>query len=235
MKFLLPVFLIAFLFFLNRTYAYYYDYIGDHYLKAPGQTVLKEKEGRHGFVVLGDSLMAGVGATSGQSSLGSLLYQSNGKKNELEFLNFAVSGATADDVLKQQLPEALGSRPQVIFLLVGVNDIHNYTPEKEFEENYRLIVNGLTAIPEVKLTLINIPYLGSSSILIPPWNLYIDLKTKQYNSIVSNVAKEKNLKLIDLYKLSREKFLEPSDLYSQDQFHPSDRGYALWADYINAN
>lgn len=204
-------------------------------MKTPAQTVLTEKNDKPGFVVMGDSLMAGVGATNGQSSLGSLLYQSNGKKNELEFLNLAVSGATANDVLKQQLPEALGSRPQVVFLLVGVNDIHNYTPKKEFEKNYRLIVNGLTAVPDLKLTLINVPYLGSSSILVPPWNLYIDLKTKQYNSIISNIAKEKNLKLIDLYKLSRDKFIEKSDLYSEDQFHPSDKGYYLWAEYINAN
>lgn len=234
MKFLLPIFFIAIFLYLNRTYAYYFDYIGEHYQTAPAQTILREEDEKPGFVALGDSLMAGVGAGSGGESLGLLLYKAKGENEDLEFQNLAVAGATAKVTLKEQLPQALQSRPQTAFLLTGINDVHNFTSEQEFEKNYREIVNGLTQTGS-QLTLINIPYLGSNSILLPPWNLYMDFKTKQLNTVIGKIAKEKNLKVVDLYKLSREKFIEPSSLYSEDQFHPTDKGYALWSEYINAN
>lgn len=233
MKYLLPVFLIVIFLYLNRAYAYYFDYIGEHYQTAPAQTVLTEEE-KPGFIVFGDSLMVGVGVSAEGESLGALLYRAKGENEELEYFNLAVVGATVKKVLMEQLPVALEAHPKTVFLLVGINDVHNFTAEKEFEDNYRRVVDGLVS-EGAQITLINIPYLGSNSILLPPWNLYLDFKTKQFNGIIGKIAKEKNLKVIDLYKLSREKFIEPSNLYSEDQFHPSDKGYALWSDYINAN
>ena len=234
MKFLLPVLIIALVLLLNRTYAYYYDYIKDHFQKAPAQTILSEKDENSSFIALGDSLMVGVGTGEGDESLGLLLYKAKIGNKALKYVNLAIPGSTIKQVLKEQLPRALQSRPKIVWLLAGINDVHDFTPKKEFEKDYRLIVDGLIASGG-QITLINIPYLGSSSILLPPWNLFMDFQTKQYNAIIDKIAREKGLKMADLYKLSREKFIDSSDLYSGDLFHPSGRGYILWSDYINAN
>jgi|SRR3989344_1082351 len=234
MKFLWLILIILLSVYLNRTYAYYYDYIGDHYQKAPAQTILRGEDIKPGFVLLGDSLMAGVGVSAEGENLGLLLYKVKGETKNLEYFNLAFAGATAENVLKQQLPEALKAQPREVTLLVGINDAHDFTADKDFEQNYRQIVDGLIA-SSAQITLINIPYLGSSSILLPPWSLFMEIRTRQLNSIIDKIAKENNLKLVDLYKLSRERFVNPSELYSEDQFHPSDEGYALWSDYINAN
>lgn len=177
--------------------------------------------------------MDGVGASSEQTSLSYMLYKSLDSKGEMDLINLAVPGAKVNDVLTDQLPVALQENPQDVVILIGINDVHDRTPLKSFEKDYRGIITELTSKTSAKTTLVNIPYLGSDLILLPPWNLYMDIKTKQYNEIIAGLAKEKNLKLVNLYDLSKDKFTKSSNLYSKDQFHPSEEGYGLWVKLIN--
>ncbi|WP_166023900.1 SGNH/GDSL hydrolase family protein [Streptomyces chilikensis] len=74
------------------------------------------------FVALGDSLTEGVGDPVGRGRRGwaALLAQSLGGR--AEFANLAVSGALTRDVADRQLPVALELRPDLVSVVVGVND-----------------------------------------------------------------------------------------------------------------
>lgn len=173
--------------------------------------------------------MSGVGASSEKQSFGYLLHQTLDSENKTDFINLAVPGAKIRNVLANQLPQVIEDKPKEIAILVGINDVHDRTEIKNFEKEYTQLVKNLKSGTQANITLFNVPYLGSDKILLPPWNFYMDLKTRQYNQVIAKIAKGYDLKLIDLYKMSRENFVKSSKLYSEDQFHPSDEGYKLWA------
>ncbi|MCX4593471.1 SGNH/GDSL hydrolase family protein [Streptomyces sp. NBC_01549] len=78
------------------------------------------------FVALGDSLTEGVGDPVGEAWRGwaALLVAglSDGPDRSVEFTNLAVSGAQTRDVLERQTPAALALRPDVVSVVIGVND-----------------------------------------------------------------------------------------------------------------
>ncbi|CAL9395278.1 hypothetical protein SUDANB176_01345 [Streptomyces sp. enrichment culture] len=75
------------------------------------------------FVALGDSLTEGVGDRVGGAWRGwaALLAESLGPE-PARFTNLAMSGAQTRDVLEGQLPAALALRPDLVSVVVGVND-----------------------------------------------------------------------------------------------------------------
>jgi lysophospholipase L1-like esterase len=77
------------------------------------------------FAALGDSLTEGVGDPVGDTWRGwaALLADGLGPTGApAEFTNLAVSGAQTRDVLERQTPAALALRPDVVSVVIGVND-----------------------------------------------------------------------------------------------------------------
>ncbi|GAA3879673.1 SGNH/GDSL hydrolase family protein [Streptomyces lannensis] len=82
------------------------------------------------FVALGDSLTEGVGDPVGDSWRGwaALLAGGLAPAHALaEFTNLSFSGAQTRDVLERQTPDALDLRPDVVSVVIGVNDTLRYT------------------------------------------------------------------------------------------------------------
>ncbi|MET7680972.1 SGNH/GDSL hydrolase family protein [Streptomyces sp. NPDC005423] len=75
------------------------------------------------FVALGDSLTEGVGDPVGAGWRGWAALLAGGLAAEsVDFTNLAVSGAQTRDVLERQTPAALALRPDVVSVVIGVND-----------------------------------------------------------------------------------------------------------------
>ncbi|KKD04159.1 SGNH/GDSL hydrolase family protein [Streptomyces sp. WM6386] len=74
------------------------------------------------FVALGDSLTEGVGDPVGEGWRGWAALLADGLGESVEFTNLAVSGSQTRDVLERQLPAGLALRPDVVSVVVGVND-----------------------------------------------------------------------------------------------------------------
>ncbi|EST21354.1 SGNH/GDSL hydrolase family protein [Streptomyces roseochromogenus] len=77
------------------------------------------------FVALGDSLTQGVGDPAGDGWRGwaALLAPSLADTADgVRFTNLAVSGAQTRDVMERQTPAALELRPDVVSVVIGVND-----------------------------------------------------------------------------------------------------------------
>lgn len=74
------------------------------------------------FVALGDSLSEGVGDPVDGGWRGWAALLADGLAESVEFTRLAVSGAQTRDVLERQMPVGLGLRPDVVSVVVGVND-----------------------------------------------------------------------------------------------------------------
>ncbi|MEU2584852.1 SGNH/GDSL hydrolase family protein [Streptomyces avermitilis] len=77
------------------------------------------------FVALGDSLTEGVGDPVGDTWRGWAALLADGlapADAPAEFTNLAVSGAQTRDVLERQTPAGLALRPDIVSVVIGVND-----------------------------------------------------------------------------------------------------------------
>ena len=106
-------------------------------------------------MALGDSTGLGVGATEGggyPERLGRLL-------PALRLQNLCESGATTADVLADQVPEALRTRPRLITLGAGINDVGLQLPDDAFAVNLEEIVVRLRKLG-APIAIANIPDLA---------------------------------------------------------------------------
>lgn len=220
--------------YLNRSYAYFYDFLGQNHLVPP----LYEKTLVLGnrpnlptikYLALGDSLTAGVGVADYKNSYPYLIAQKLSFKSNVKLINLARSGDTSKDVIGSQLSKVLPEKPDLITLLIGVNDIHNLVSLKTFEDNLTRIVKTLKQT-NAKIYLLSIPYLGSDKIVYFPYNFILDFRTRQFNSVIKKVAADFKVNYTDLYYLNK-----PGNFYSPDQFHPDASGYKEWSKIINVN
>lgn len=241
MRYLLIILVVlSTILYLNRAYAYFYDYQGDHFILNPMYPSVAEFKNQKDsepikIVTLGDSLMTGTGSTSQDKSLAFLIAKKLSSEKSVTLVNLSRPGVGVEDVLERQVPEAIIEKPQLIVLMIGINDVHNKVPENVFKKDYQAILDQLSVNTIAKISIVNIPLLGSSKILYFPWQIINKMETQKFNTIIDELAYSKSLKVIALNPIFNEQFKKSSELYSIDEFHPSDKGYALWADYINEN
>ena len=227
--------------YLNRAYAFIYSKF--QLVQPPAvrdymtERTLTEKSQLLTYVALGDSLTSGVGASSVSSTLPALLAEKISAKKGLMVVvkNLGMPGATSFDLLTGQVLDAAQYNPEIIMLFIGTNDMHNFVPLQKFKSNLSVAISALQQSTQADIYLINLPYLGAKDLILSPYNLYFEAELKKYNTIVSEVAQATGVKLIDLYSVSEKPLKADPNLYCPDRFHPSDRGYALWADLIYGN
>lgn len=236
--FLITVLIIGI--YLNRTYAYFYNYQGSHFIANPDypSSHLFQKSDKFEtkkLAFLGDSLMRGTGSTKEENSLPYLIASNLAQDQNIEMHNFSHPGVGINDVYERQLPEVLKLQPNYVILMIGTNDVHNKVSISTFNDLYRETLNRLLSETNAQVSVVNIPLIGSNRILVKPWDLVLDSHIQEFNKVIaSHIPGKRDVKLIDLYSQFENKFIESSDLYAVDEFHPSDKGYSIWASYINS-
>jgi len=235
------LFLIAVI-YLNRAYAHIYNHIDNMGLKEVNSQKTMEIANNEAasstlvYVALGDSLSAGVGASSYEESfpyiLGSYLA---GNDYRLTLENLAVPGARTEYLASTLVPEALAADPDIVTLLIGINDIHGQVGLKQFRENYDSILNRLTNESKAQIYVINLPYIGAPNLLLPPYRAFFDLEARRYNKAIEELCLRYGVPYLDLYSKTEGLFKENGPHYSPYFFHPSAEGYRIWADLIYAD
>jgi len=214
--------------------------IGQVNLKSPYATqwlVLENPQGKGKvkYVVLGDSLGAGVGAQSVEETYPYLVAKKlSADYQQVELVNLAVPGAVSDDVLNNQLKPALAENPDYVSLLIGINDIHNVVSLADFNRNYQNILETLENKTKAKVVVINLPYLGSKTAVRFPFSVILDRITQEFNGVISSLVDQNNPRfvLVDLYSVTNNAQTQPT-YYARDNFHPSGAGYTFWSKTIN--
>ena len=152
------------------------------------------------------------------------------------FFNYGVSGNRSVDIYAQIKGRCWNNNPDVVSLLVGVNDVwhelenKNGVDTERFYTIYRMMVEDtMKRFPDVKF------------ILLEPFALDGDVsrrcgdalkqETKEKAAVVKRIAEEFQLPFVPLQKILDDACkVCPAEYWSPDGVHPSPAGHQLIAD-----
>lgn len=178
-------------------------------------------------VWIGDSTAVGVGAASGQDGVASRVGRARGER----VVMLGVSGATAAEVVDGQLDGVAAHDPAVVYVSIGANDVTHLTSPGEFGTAYRHLLDGLTALPGVRVVALGVPDMGSPPRLLQPLRALAGWRGRQLDRVIrEQVRGHPRTTYVDIAGPTRAPFRDQPDRYfSADRYHPSAAGYELWA------
>lgn len=185
------------------------------------------------YVALGDSTVEGIGSTGpGRHYVGRLYERLRSVYPNAELANLGVGGATAADVLAFQLPNALERQPDLVTLSVGPNDITQGRDADQYEQDLAAIFERLRADTRAVVVVNLMPDLGLSPAFGSDEQAFLSELTPRFNQVLERQARRFDVRVVDLYAQSRLEVPYHPELFSSDLYHPSDAGYARWAEYM---
>jgi lysophospholipase L1-like esterase len=163
------------------------------------------------WVVLGDSLSQGIGATSVDQSWVLQTWRAlvaQGRRYRV--VNLSVSGARVDDVVHRQIPAIAGlaTTPALVTVLVGSNDIVKHDLRAQLPENYRRLLSALPA--------------GTLVATVPSTRGV----QAEVNRLVAAAQRAGTVVAVPLHFAAGAR--------AEDHFHPNDTGYAAIAESFTA-
>ena len=186
------------------------------------------------YVALGDSTVEGVGATTaGNNYVGRLDARLRDRYPRARTVNLGVAGATSYDVLDGQLERAVALKPHLVTLSIGPNDITAKVPVKIYAENLEAILGRLAAATQAVVVVNLLPDLA----VTPRFRNrdsapLVGRLSAEFNDVVGRVARRHGALVVDLYEASRREVPGQPELLAADGYHPSDLGYARWAELM---
>ena len=141
----------------------------------------------------------------------------------LDFLNRGVSGNTVLDLEKRWQKDTLDLKPDVLSILIGVNDEGRGVPLAQYEQVYdKLITQAKSANPKLKLVLCA-PFVKPSD--------KISEGIRKRQEIVAKLAQKHGAALVQFQPVFDEAAKRaPADYWIWDNVHPTYRGHQLMAD-----
>jgi len=180
------------------------------------------------LVMAGDSTGAGLGASTTATTVGGVvaagLAERTGRQVVLE--SVAASGAVSAD-MPGQAARALALRPDLVLMLVGANDTTHLTRLGTVRDELGEAVLALRTAG-VEVVVGTCPDMGARN-FPQPLRALTAFRGRQVAGAQREAVTEAGGVPVPLAKLVGPAFRADPATSSADLFHPSDRGYALWA------
>ncbi len=185
-------------------------------LKKEAEVVAKKRP-PHLTILAGDSL--------------SLWFPAELLPEDKNWLNQGISGETSNGLLKR-LDLFDRTQPEVIFVMVGINDLIRGMSDEVILDNQRQIMSYLRKVhPAVQIVVQSIlPHGGEKT----TWEgreklLAVDnSRIRQLNQQLRSVAANEGVKYLDLYPLFTSKQGNLRREFTTDGLHLSPEGYIVW-------
>jgi len=184
------------------------------------------------YVALGDSTAAGVGAEQGGGYPERIARRLGAAGMAARLVNLGVPGATAEDLRKLQLPRAQAAGPALVTIGIGINDVVRGRPLAEYARDLEIIADAIARTKAVVVIseLPDVSRTPAAPSLAAPGALA--RRVAAYNAVIHRIAERHGFAVGDLEATSRRAFAAHPELVARDGFHPSARGYELWADAL---
>jgi lysophospholipase L1-like esterase len=145
-------------------------------------------------------------------------------ERKLDFTNRGVSGNTVLDLEKRWAKDTLALKPDLLSVMIGVNDQSRNVPLEAYEATYdKLLTDARAQNPKLKLVLIE-PFVRHPGKPVPE-----GIVARQ--GIVAKLALKHGAALVRLQKLFDDAAARTADDYwVWDTVHPTYRGHQLLAD-----
>ena len=153
---------------------------------------------------------------------------------EFEFINQGISGNRTDQLFDRLYPDAIAFEPDVISILIGINDVwHRHgsgkieTTDEQIALNYRTILARLKAQTSAKIVILE-PFLLDCEEK-EDWRPEVERVIAIVRSLAEEFA-DAYIPLNDLFAEALKTQPEPQ-FYSADGVHPNDNGRAFIGKY----
>ena len=179
------------------------------------------------YLALGDSYTIGTGASDESRSWPSIIASRIGA----ELTNPAVNGYTTLDVIRDELPHLDRVGPDLVSILVGVNDLVQGRSAAAYRESLATIYDAIAASPS-----------RVAAVSIPTWSFvpaaadfggreHVEKLTRAFNEIAREEAGARGFTWIDIGPASISG-VGTEGWIASDRLHPGDAQYAAWAEVI---
>lgn len=184
------------------------------------------------LLMVGDSTAAGLGASTTTATVGGQLGAGIAATGHTVTLNsVAVSGSRAADLADQV--RALGERPasaqpDIAVVLIGANDATHLSSLESVRVKLAAAVRDLRATGAT-VVVAGCPDLGAVRAFPQPLRLIAAARGRAVAAAERRAAEAAGAGFVDLARETGPTFRADAGMLSSDRFHPSDRGYARWA------
>ena len=181
------------------------------------------------YVAIGASDSVGVGATD--PATGSWPARVAARlPSGTSYVNLGVSGSTAAQASREQLPAALSLKPQLVTIWLAVNDLNLGLTATEYATALRSVIEPLVRGTDARVFVGTAPDLRSVPAFGDADQADLLGRVTAYNREIADLAASFNgrVTVVDLFTGSAA--LTSMITVSADGFHPSDDGYALIAE-----
>jgi|SRR5829696_3242308 len=180
------------------------------------------------YVALGDSTGAGMGAREGgyvPRLFNRILERRPGSK----LSNLCVSGATTEDLVRGQLDRGVALNPDLVTVGIGINDIGHGSTLEQFYKNYEQIISTLKQKTHAQIVVSNIPDISSAPRVPDSVRTEYQRQIVQFSQRLGEIANRYGVTVFDVQTITKAELPSHPEYFSADGFHPSDKGYELWA------
>ena len=193
------------------------------------KTLSESMKGPIRYLALGDSTGAGVGARDG-GYVARLFKRIVAHRPGSGLTNLCVSGATTFGVLRGQLDRGVRADPHLVTLGIGINDIGNGVTLQQFSKNYEEILSRLRNDTKAAIVVTNIPDISSAPRIPQALRTEYHQQIVSFNQKLEEIAARHEVSVFDNYTVTHEQLGLHPEFFSEDGFHPSDKGYEFWAE-----
>ncbi len=151
-------------------------------------------------------------------------------ERHLTFMNRGISGDTVARLQRRWKTDTLDLHPDILSILIGVNDLGSGLPPATFEQQYdQLLAQTLTALPHIHIVLMEpfgLPVGGKKLI----WDASYHAALLERIAIVNRLAAKYQLPIVHLQKVFDDACSRaPADDWIWDGVHPTYSGHELIA------
>lgn len=185
------------------------------------------------YVALGDSTVEGIGASDFSRTYPFLVYRALKQyRRNVQFFNLGKAGAQTNDLITEQLQQTIDLKPDIVTISIGANDIFKRKGTKHFAHNLSIIIERIKNETEATIVISSIPDFAATRAIPKVLKQYCSIQGKRFNKIIAKFAEDKRVVFVDFHLHTSLMGNRYPEIISSDGLHPSDIGYALWAQAI---
>jgi lysophospholipase L1-like esterase len=151
-------------------------------------------------------------------------------EKHLEFINRGISGNKVSDLVGRWQQDTLDLKPDMVSILVGINDTGGNEPIDDYERDYeKLLADTVAALPGVRFVLCE-PFtlpVGNHRDNFGPWKKDVEKRAE----VVGKLAKKYKAPVVHFQRAFDDACKRaPADYWIWDGIHPTYSGHQIMAD-----
>jgi lysophospholipase L1-like esterase len=180
------------------------------------------------LLIVGDSTAVGTGASSPANSLAGLIAQAEPR---LLIENRARDGALLADVAEQLLRPG---RFDAVLVQAGGNDVIRLRSESAMRKDLDDLLDAARQRADIVIVM-PAGNVGNAPFFFAPWSWWMTRRARGMHRLVARAAARTNATYVNLFhERDDDPFVRQPELNASDGLHPSDAGYRVWWQVLQA-